>query len=145
MGLSAEKVGTVGGSQVHLPYQKLIPPRKEVFPGSNSKKKTLLANAGNVVRHGFDPWVRKIPWKRAWQPAPVFLPGESHGQMSLSGCIPQGHRELDTTEEIAHMQPVREKVRACKCACIVGEQIHIRIYQEASSLADLMEVMGRGK
>ena len=49
------------------------------------------------------------------------------------------------TEEIAHMQPVREKVRACICACIVGEQIHIRIYQEASSLADLMEVMGRGK
>ena len=30
-------------------------------------------------RHGFDPWVRKIPWSRAWQPTPVFLPGESHG------------------------------------------------------------------
>ena len=42
-------------------------------------------------RRGFDPWVRKIPWRRKWQPAPVFLPGESHGQgslvgYSLSGC-----------------------------------------------------------
>ena len=34
-------------------------------------------------RHGFDPWVRKITFRRAWQPAPVFLPGESHGQRSL--------------------------------------------------------------
>ena len=36
-------------------------------------------------RCGFSPWVRKIPWKRAWQPTPVFLPGESHGQRSLVG------------------------------------------------------------
>ena len=33
----------------------------------------------------FDPWVGKIPWRRAWQPTPVFLPGESHGQRSLGG------------------------------------------------------------
>ena len=33
-------------------------------------------------RHGFNSWVRKIPWRRAWQPTPVFLPGESHGQRS---------------------------------------------------------------
>ena len=33
-------------------------------------------------RHGFDPWVGKIPWNREWQPMPVFLPGESHGQRS---------------------------------------------------------------
>ena len=39
-------------------------------------------------RHGFDPWVGKIPWKRIWQPTPVFLPGESHGQRSLVGCSP---------------------------------------------------------
>ena len=34
---------------------------------------------------GFDPWVRKIPWRRKWQPTPVFLPGEFHGQRSLVG------------------------------------------------------------
>ena len=38
--------------------------------------------------HRFDPWVRKIPWRRAWQPTPVFLPGESHGWKSLAGYSP---------------------------------------------------------
>ena len=39
--------------------------------------KSSPANAGDLKRCGFDPWVGKIPWKRAWQPTPVFLPGES--------------------------------------------------------------------
>ena len=43
-------------------------------------------------RHRFDPWVRKIPWRREWQPLPVFLPGKSHGQRSLVGRIPWGHK-----------------------------------------------------
>ena len=43
-------------------------------------------------RPGFDPWVRKIPWRRVRQPTPVSLPGESHGQRSLAGCSPWGHR-----------------------------------------------------
>ena len=49
-------------------------------------------------RPGFDPWVRKIPWRRKWQPPPVFLPGKSHGQKSLSGYNPWGHKESGTTE-----------------------------------------------
>ena len=40
-------------------------------------------------RTGFDPWIRKIPWRRKWQPTPVFLPGESHGRRSLVGCSPR--------------------------------------------------------
>ena len=39
-------------------------------------------------RHRFNPWVRKIPWRRAWQPTPVFLPGESQGQRGLTSCSP---------------------------------------------------------
>ena len=50
---------------------------------------------GSHKRHGFHPWVWKIPWKRPWQPAPVFLPGESHRQRSLVGYSP----ESDTTKE----------------------------------------------
>ena len=50
------------------------------------------ANAGKHNRCGFDPWVGKIPWRRARQPTPVFLPGESrgesHGQRSLVGYSP---------------------------------------------------------
>ena len=40
----------------------------------------------------------KIPWRRAWQPTPVFLPGESHGQRSLAGYSPWGCKESDMTE-----------------------------------------------
>ena len=49
-------------------------------------------------RHGFNPWFRKISWRRAWQPSPVSLPGESHGQKSLTGYSPWGRTESDTTE-----------------------------------------------
>ena len=52
-------------------------------------------------RPGFDPWVGKIPWRRAWQHTPVFLSGESHGQRSLVGYSPWGHRESDMTEWVS--------------------------------------------
>ena len=54
-------------------------------------------------RHGFDPWIGKIPWRRDWQPTPIFLPRESHGQRGLVGCYQWGCKESDTTEH-AHMQ-----------------------------------------
>ena len=43
----------------------------------------------------------KIPWRREWQPTPVFLTGESHGQRSFAGNSPYGHKESDTTEQMA--------------------------------------------
>ena len=46
------------------------------------------ANTENIRDAGLTPWVRKIPWRRAWKPTPVFLPGESHGQKSLEGYCP---------------------------------------------------------
>ena len=49
---------------------------------------------------GFHPWVGKIPWRRAWQPTPVILPGESHGQRSLAGYGPWGRKQLDMTERL---------------------------------------------
>ena len=49
-------------------------------------------------RSELDPWVRKIPWRRAWQPTPVFLPEKSHGQRSPMGYSPRGCKELDATE-----------------------------------------------
>ena len=59
--------------------------------------KNLPAIAGDM-RLGFDPWVGKIPWRRAQQPTPVFLPGEFHGQKSLVGYSPWGRKEWDMTE-----------------------------------------------
>ena len=49
-------------------------------------------------RNGFNPWVKKVPWKRVWQPTPIFLLGESSGQSSLAGYSPWGCKELDMTE-----------------------------------------------
>ena len=64
--------------------------------------KNLPANAGDVKRHGFDPWVGKIPWKRACQPTPMFLPGESL-ELSLVGYSPQSCKELGLTEANYHV------------------------------------------
>ena len=60
--------------------------------------KNLLTNAGKHKSFRFDPRVEKIHWRRKWQPSPVFLPGEYHGQRSLAGYSPWGHKESDTTE-----------------------------------------------
>ena len=49
-------------------------------------------------RHGYDPWVGMIPWRRKWQPTPVFLPGKTQEQRSLVGYRPWGHKELVTSE-----------------------------------------------
>ena len=59
---------------------------------------TLPVSAGDIMRHGFDPWVMKIPWRRAWQPTPLLLPGESHGQRSLAGYSPWGCTKLEMSE-----------------------------------------------
>jgi len=49
-----------------------------------------------------DPWVGKIPWRRAWQPTPLYLPGKSHGQRNLVGFSPVGRKEADMTEVTYH-------------------------------------------
>ena len=66
-------------------------------------------------RHRFDPWVRKIPWRRKWRPTPVFLPGKSHGQRSLVGYSPWGlkraghdlvtKQQQTTTSEVQSLPP----------------------------------------
>ena len=58
----------------------------------------MVKNLLQGRRCGFNPWVRKIPWRRKWQPAPVFFPGEFHGQRSLAGSGPWNSKESNTTE-----------------------------------------------
>ena len=53
-------------------------------------------------RSRFNPWVRKIPWRRKWQPTPVFLPRESHGQRSFAAYSPWDGKESDMTERPTH-------------------------------------------
>ena len=72
---------------------------EESFPGDSVVKKSTH----QYRRLRFHPWVRKILWRRKWQPPPVFLPGESHGQRSLAGYSSWGHKrlrhDLATTEQ----------------------------------------------
>ena len=58
-------------------------------------------------RYEFDPWVRKIPWRRRWQPTPVFLPGESHGQRSLVGYSLWDHKESDVSYRLNNNMEIR--------------------------------------
>ena len=51
--------------------------RSHNFPGGSDGKESAGYVGDLGWRPGFDPWVGKIPWRRAWQPIPVFLPGES--------------------------------------------------------------------
>ena len=71
--------------------------RPSKFSGGASDKESTC-QCRRHERPGFDPWVGKIPWRRAWQATPVFLPGESHGQRSLVGCSPWGFKESDMAE-----------------------------------------------
>ena len=63
------------------------------FPGPGSVIKNLCLQE-TCRRHEFNSWVRKIPWSRKWQLTIVFLPGKSHGQWSLAGYSPWGHRSI---------------------------------------------------
>ena len=60
----------------------------------------MVKNLPAMGRHRFEFWVRKICWRREWLPIPVFFPGESHGQRTLEGYNPQGHKESDRTEQL---------------------------------------------
>ena len=66
-----------------------------VFDSCHTVVRNPPANPGDA---GSIPGVRKTPCRRAWQPTQVFLPGESHGQGSLLGYSPQGHKELNMME-----------------------------------------------
>ena len=70
------------------------------FPDGSERKESAL---GSIRRRpGFDPWIRKIHWRKEWQPTPAVSPGESHGQRSLVGYSPCGHKEWATNITLYH-------------------------------------------
>ena len=73
---------------------KEIRPSMDCCPTAFPGGKEPACQCSRPKRHGFNPWVRKIPWRRAWHPTPVFLPGESHGQRSLVGYNPWGSQRV---------------------------------------------------
>ena len=109
------------GTLVLWPRMEPTPPAMEVWSLSHWTAKeaqmVIIFNSSNVIwlprwhsgkesacqckrrkRCTFSPWIGKIPWRRKWQLAPVFLPEKFHGQRSLAGYGPWGRKELDITE-----------------------------------------------
>ena len=80
--------------------------KREVLKGNKRIKGFPGGSHGRVClpcrRPGFNSWVGKIPWRKKWQPTPVFLPGKAHGR-SLEGYHPWDCKESDTTERL-HFQ-----------------------------------------
>ena len=69
----------------------------------------------------FNPWVRKIPWRRKWQPTPGFLPGKFHGQRSWAGYSPWGCKELDRAEQLStHTYPGNTGRQDIHCSFLMG-------------------------
>ena len=81
---------------------QLEPNLNPALPDSQPTSFLLFHNPFAIQETGFDPWVRKIPWRKEWQLIPVFLPGKFHGQRSLVGYSPWGHKESDRTEWLTH-------------------------------------------
>ena len=75
------------------------------FPSGSSDKESTC-QCRRLKRCEFNPWVGKIPWRRAWQPTPVVLPGESHEQRSLVGYSPWGCKELGVAEHTYDLRHV---------------------------------------
>ena len=76
---------------------KCLPLTPKGFSGGTVGKESAC-QCRRHFSNGFNPWVRKIPLRRKWQPILAFSPGQSHGQRSLVGYSPWSHKESDTTE-----------------------------------------------
>ena len=101
-----KETGTLPQRMSAPPFAMILVKHKgiyESFLGGASGKESAC-RCRRLQRHGFHPWVGNIPWRRKWQPTPVFLPGKSHGQRSLAGYSPWGCKESDTTEH-THTTP----------------------------------------
>ena len=93
-GIPPDRRGRVRGASRSQPQPSLFGPKTCacILP-RGCKQQRICLRWRRRRRPGLDPWVGKIPWRRKWQPTPVFLPGESHGQRSLAGRSPWGsHR-----------------------------------------------------
>ena len=89
-----------GVAQSRTRLKRLRSSSSRAFPGGASGKESTC-QCRRCKKPGFDPWVRKIPWNRKWQPTPVFLPGKFHGKRSLVGYSPYGCKESDMTEQLS--------------------------------------------
>ena len=94
------------------------------FPGGTSGEERPC-QCRRLNRQILDPWIRKIPWRKKWQPTPVFLPGESHGHRSLTGYSPWGRRVRRDYRDLAYTYTLIGRVPTL---CKNSRSFPLRIY-----------------
>ena len=102
--------------------------------------------ACNAAHPGSIPWLRKIPWRRAWLSSPVFLPEESHGQRSQVGYGPWGYKESDMTEQLTLASVIIFKIHSIEeqfCTQSLTKSDSPQLWQEHRKHSDLLTVAGR--
>ena len=85
-------------------------------------------------RPGFDPWIGKIPWRRAWKPTPGLLPGKFHGQRCLVGYSPWGRKESKVTEGTKYTRPKRQA-----CCALEEHMFHFKNMLNVSPLGTAIQ------
>ena len=105
---------------------------REAMPQLETRKSQMGKLTGKAF--GFDLWVGKIPWRREWQPIPVFLPGEFHGWRSLVGYSPWGHKESDKTERLSNRCLMHHKEEAQAGIKIARRDINNLRYADDTTL-----------
>ena len=88
---------------------------------SGDSQTTMLASTGSQA--GLYLNKTSLPWRRKWQPTPVFLPRKSHGQRILAGYSPQGCKELNMTERLNHGSPMQLVIKRRKYASELGKGV----------------------
>ena len=73
-------------------------------------------------RRGFNPWVKRTPWRRKWQHTPIFLPGKHQGQRGLAGYSPRCPKESDTTLQLS-MRTCSFRVPGWRCDVALGSHL----------------------
>ena len=108
---------TSGGQSVGASASASVTSNKLLTPqlhGRASLVAQMVKNLPACRSPGFDPWLGKIPWRREWQPTPVFLPGEFLGQRSLVGYSPWGHKKSGRTEQLSLFHFQLHRILLCK-------------------------------
>ena len=111
---------------------------QESNPGLPHCRQTLYPLSYQCRRPVFNPWVRKIPWRRAWQRTPVFLPGELHGQRSLAGYSLWGHKELDMIDQLTYKHTAFFMVQLSHTYMTTGKIIALTIWTFVGKVMSLL-------
>ena len=119
---------------------RLKDPQASGFPSGPVSGKESSCQCRRPRRRECNPWVRKIPWRRKWQPTPVFLPGESHGQRSLASYRPWGSKELSVIGWWAWLSSFTPKRKMSKKATILVDNLSLVIFKEMTPKKEVLLV-----